>query len=66
MDLDGILQNVIDLAKGNPVAAAVVAAIFLFLLFRKARIFFILVLIAIAAKGIIYFLHKLSVATGLN
>ena len=66
MDLDGLLQNVIDLAKGNPAAAAAVAAIVLFLLYRKARIFFVLVMIVIAAKGIMYLLQKLSVATGLN
>ena len=65
MDFNEITQNVIDLAGGNPVLAAAGAFIVLFLLFRRPKILFFLVLAALAVKGVMLLFDKLS-GTGLD
>lgn len=65
MDFNKLVENIVDLAGGDPVVAAAGAFIVLFLLFRKPKILLFLVLAALAAKGVMLLFDKLS-GTGLD
>ncbi len=65
MDFNKILQDALNYARDNLAASISAAVILLFLLVKKPRIFFILVLIALAAVGIMQLFHELD-TTGLR
>ncbi len=60
MDYNKILQDALNYARENMTASVSAAVILLFLLFKRPKIFFLLVLIALAAVGIMQLFHQLD------
>ena len=65
MDYNEILQKVINYYQANTVAAIFIAAIVLYLLFKKPKLLLLLIFLGIAAIGILFIISKLE-STGLE
>ncbi len=65
MDYNKILQDALNYAQDNLAASISAAVILLFLLFKRPKILFVLILIALAALGIMQLFQGLD-ATGLG
>ncbi len=61
MDFNKILQDALNYAQDNLAASISAAVILLFLLFKRPKIFLLLVLIALAAVGITQLFHQLDI-----
>lgn len=56
MNFSEIANSVISFSKDNPVIAVVVGLFLLFLLFRKTKLFFGLLFLALILAGALYFI----------
>ena len=62
MIFDKLITDIQNYVQANPAASISAAVILLFLLFKRPKIFIVLLFIGMAAMGMMYFFAKLSAA----
>jgi hypothetical protein len=60
MDLSGFMDSIISFAQNNTIIAIVVALGFLYFLYRKPKLFFVLLLLGLFLYGLIYMVTSMG------
>ena len=60
MDLSGFMDSIISFAQNNTIVAIVVGLAFLYLLYRKPKLFFVLLLLGLFLYGLIYMVTSMG------
>jgi uncharacterized membrane protein HdeD (DUF308 family) len=60
MDLSGIANTAVTFSRDNPIIAIVGGLFLLFLLYRKPKLFFGLLILALIVAGVFYFIMDVA------
>lgn len=60
MDFSSMADSVTAFSKDNPIVAAVAGLLLLFLLIRKPKLFFVLLLLGLSLAAALYFIMDVS------
>ena len=60
MDLSGFMDSIISFAQNNTIIAIVVALGFLYFLYRKPKLFFVLLLLGLFLYGLYYMIMSMG------
>lgn len=65
MDFSLVIDSIITYFQSNLYIALAIAALFIFLLFRKTKLFFIIIIIVLLTTGVFYLISNIA-ATGVT
>ena len=60
MDFSGFMESIVSFAKNNPVIAIVLALGLLFFVYRKPKLFFVLLFLSLFLGGLYYMITSMA------